>query len=58
MMRNKKDDIVNPELSYKLTGLCLKVQNKLGRFGTEKQYTDALESLLKENGFIYKREPV
>ena len=45
-----------PNLSYRLTGLCFKIHKKLGRFCREKQYGDALESLLKENNIDYKRE--
>lgn len=48
--------IIYPQLSYKLAGLCYKVQNKLGRFCTEKQYSDALEILLQKNGMIFQRE--
>ena len=42
--------ILFPKLSYRITGLCFKVQNKLGRFCREKQYADFLELLPK----VYK----
>lgn len=45
-----------PELSYKITGLCFKVHKKLGRFCRERQYADALESLLKKDNMNHKRE--
>lgn len=50
--------VVFKEISYKLCGLCFKVHNQLGRFRNEKQYADALESLLKKSGVKYKREYV
>ncbi len=49
-------EIIYPELSYKVTGLCMKTQEKVGRFGKEKQYADALEILLKQEGVPYRRE--
>jgi len=48
--------IIEPELSYEITGLCFKVQNELGRFCRERQYGDKLEVFLKESGVEYKRE--
>jgi len=45
-----------PELSYKITGACFKVHKKLGRFCTERQYCDELETFLKKIGCTYKRE--
>ena len=44
------------ELSYKITGICFKIHNKLGRFCSERQYSDKLEEALKENNIGYKRE--
>ena len=52
----RKNKVLYQELSYLICGLCFKVHNELGRFLNEKQYTDALESLLKKNKLIYKRE--
>ncbi len=48
--------ILFPQLSYELTGLCFKIQNKMGRFCREKQYADALEVLLKEKKIPFERE--
>lgn len=48
--------IIYPDLSYKLTGFCYTVQNELGRFCTEKQYSDALEILLDKNDIVFQRE--
>ncbi len=49
-------DIIYPELSYTLTGLCFKVHNELGNSRSEKSYADALEVKLKEVGILYVRE--
>jgi GxxExxY protein len=59
-MRNilKNDDIIYPELSYKINGILFKTRKDLGRFGNEKQYCDGIEKLLKDNGIGYEREKV
>ena len=49
-------NIIYPELSYKLTGLCFQVQKELGRFCREKQYADRLDKLLQEKKIAYQRE--
>lgn len=49
-------EILYPELSYTLTGLCFRVQDKLGRFAKEKQYSDLLETELLEHAIPYARE--
>lgn len=51
-----RKDILYPELSYKITGLCLQVKKELGRFAKEKQYCDSLEEKLKENKIKHTRE--
>ena len=51
-----KDKVLFKELSYGICGLCFKIHNELGRFRNEKQYADALEGLLKEGNWEYKRE--
>lgn len=55
-MKNKKIKIIYPELSYKLTGIFYKVHNEMGRYSREKQYSDAIEKLLKDNNIKYERE--
>ncbi len=50
------ETILLKELSYKINGICFKVHNNLGRFCSERQYSDKLEELLKENNINYKRE--
>lgn len=51
---NKK--LIYPELSYRITGILFKVHNKLGRYCKEKQYQDAIEELLEQEGLKFKRE--
>ena len=55
MLRINKN-ILYPDLSYKICGLCFYIHNKLGRYRNEKQYADALENLLRENKIKYIRE--
>lgn len=50
-------DLVEKELSYKISGKCFKVHNALGRFLTEKQYCDALESEFLKEKINFLREP-
>ncbi len=52
----KHPNIVEPELSYKLTGLFLRIHKEHGRYYREKQYGDILEAHLKNEGINYKRE--
>lgn len=49
-------NILHPELSYKICGLCFYIHNRLGRYRNEKQYADALENSLKETGINYVLE--
>ncbi len=51
-----RNDILYPDLSYKITGLCLEVKKELGRFAREKQFCDRLEQKFKENDMNYVRE--
>lgn len=53
---NNANKIIFAELSYTITGLCFKAQDKLGRFCREKLYADELEQLFKANGISYVRE--
>ena len=55
MLRNE-EKVIYPELSYLLCGFCFTIHNDLGRFRNEKQYADAFEIMLKENGIRYERE--
>ena len=49
-------ELVEGELSYRVTGICFSIHNELGRFKNEKQYGDAVEALLREQGIQYKHE--
>ncbi|MCR4264059.1 MAG: GxxExxY protein, partial [Candidatus Roizmanbacteria bacterium] len=60
-MRNHANDanstaLVYKDLSYKITGICFKVHQTLGRFCKEKQYCDLLEKELNIAQLQYKRE--
>lgn len=48
--------LIYPELSYVITGVCFDVVNRLGRFCRERQYADALESVLRERSIPFERE--
>ena len=48
--------IVEKELSYKLNGIFYAIQDKLGRFARERQYSDELEVELKNSHIAYRRE--
>ena len=60
-MEGKRSDgpeIVYPELSFKINGVLFNARKSVGGFKNEKQYCDAIEFLLKENGIVYKREKI
>ena len=44
---DNKPELIYPELSYAINGICFTVQNELGRFAREKQYGDAIATRLK-----------
>lgn len=50
------ENIIYPEISYKLTGIFFDVHNELGYYCREVQYCDAVENLLRQGGIKYKRE--
>jgi len=56
IIKLKRDDVLYPELSYKIYGLCFEAQNELGRYLNEKQFCDYMESLLKRESIGYARE--
>lgn len=53
-----KNNLLYPELSYALIGICFETHNELGRYAKEKQYGDFIEKRLKELKIPYKREMV
>lgn len=52
----KNIEVLYPELSHTISGICFEVHNKLGRFCREKQYSDELERKLVEKNIKYERE--
>jgi len=58
MSTNKKigEKVIEPELSYTITGVLFAVHNELGQYAREKQYGDLVEKKLKEIKIPYKRE--
>ena len=52
----KPNAVLYPELSYSITGICFTVHKELGPYAREKQYGDAIETILKESGIPYERE--
>lgn len=56
MRITKNSYLIYSDLSYQLNGIFFEVQNRLGRYSNEKQYTEAIEELLKERGIFYERE--
>lgn len=53
---NKDKDLIHPELSYTICGLCFETHNSLGRFMNEQIYADFLEALFKRENIKYERE--
>lgn len=51
-----KNNLIYPELSYKLMGILFKVHNKLGSNYQEKYYGRAVEQELKIQGVRYEKE--
>ncbi len=49
-------EIIEKDLSFKIAGCCFKVHKKLGRFCSERQYSDELEKQFESNNISYKRE--
>ena len=52
----QKQDLIYPELSYKLVGLAYNVFNELGHGHLEKIYQKAFAKELKEAGIIFKEQ--
>lgn len=51
-----KEELIYPDESYYLLGLCYSIQNTLGSNQNERQYADALELLFKRDKKEYRRE--
>lgn len=56
MKLRKNVQLIYPELSYTVTGICFAAHNTLGRYAREKQYGDEVERRLQESNISYKRE--
>jgi GxxExxY protein len=52
----REDNILYPELSYKISGLAFEVFKALGGEVKEIYYSNAFEELLKRDGIKYSRE--
>lgn len=52
----QKQDLIYPELSYKLVGLAYNVHNELGHGHLEKIYQKAYAKELKEAGISFKEQ--
>ncbi|MFI5219358.1 MAG: GxxExxY protein [Bacteroidia bacterium] len=52
----KRDDLVYPELSFKLVGYAFEVFNELGYGHHEKHYQKAFAILLKQNNHIFEEQ--
>lgn len=52
----QKQDLIYPELSYKLVGLAYNVFNELGHGHLEKIYQKAYAKELKEAGIVFKEQ--
>ncbi|MDO9231239.1 MAG: GxxExxY protein [bacterium] len=52
----ESEKIIYKDLCYEIVGICFKIQDRLGRFCKEKQYSDEFEKWLIEKKIKYKRE--
>jgi len=55
-LSEKKDKIIEKDLSYKLYGIFFEIQKEIDRFCREKQYADLLAQKLKQSGLVFQRE--
>ncbi|PLX27293.1 GxxExxY protein [Candidatus Parcubacteria bacterium] len=53
-----KEKLLYKDLTYKIRGILFKIHNDLGRFCNEKQYGDAFEQGLTDEGIEYEREKI
>lgn len=51
-----EQELIYPELSYKIIGICFEAHNEIGRYGKEKQYANFIEQRFQELSLPYKRE--
>ena len=56
VVKNKRDDLVYPELSFKIVGCAFEVYNELGYGYAEKIYQKALALSFKKQGIAFKEQ--
>lgn len=54
--KKRETELLYPDLSFEVMGLCFAVHNETGKFAKEKQYANALEQKLQKAGLSYQRE--
>ncbi len=52
----KRQDLIEPDLSYKMVGICFMVSNELGSGLHEKYYQRAMSVALREKGISFKEQ--
>jgi len=52
----KRDDIIYPELSYKIVGILYDVYNEIGAGHREKYYQNAISQAFKNNNIEFKEQ--
>ena len=55
-MKNLRDDLLYPELSYKIIGILFEISNKIGAGCLEKHYQRATAASFKEAGIKFKEQ--
>jgi len=55
-IKNIRNDLLHPELSYKIVGATFEVYNNLGPGYLEKYYQRAIAVALKESGLKFKEQ--
>lgn len=55
-MKNLRDDLLYPELSYKIIGILFEVSNKIGSGCLEKYYQRATVASFKETGLKFQEQ--
>ncbi|MEK7134523.1 MAG: GxxExxY protein [Patescibacteria group bacterium] len=51
-----RDDLIYPDLSYRIVGILMEVNDALGAGHRERYYEDAVEEGFKREGIKYKRQ--
>ena len=54
--KQKVDDLIEPDLSYKIVGLCMEIYRQLGNSCKEKYYQRALEVAFRKNDMVFNKE--